>query len=182
MQANPGLKVVGEASAQHLRPYLPETARVKLSQTQLGSDPPVTELCHPAMTAVWGLRLVLGHLLLKSKDRCTFFQAQDRTAALLIFRAPLRLARKALAILHPGSIAVPRQARLFLVSGVVAQKLAFWTNGTVSFVVVDKRTWRKAVRCARSVNGFLAGDATRSAVLIDCFLSSSRDRFLSNWL
>lgn len=108
------LEVVGEVSAQHLPLYIPETAHVKLSQTQLGFDPRVTELCHPAKTAVWGLRLVCGYLLPKSKDRCTFFRAQDRTATLLIFRATLWLARTAPAILHPGGIAVLHQAASFL--------------------------------------------------------------------
>jgi hypothetical protein len=51
----------------------------------------VTELRHPATTAVLGLGLVAGHLFSEGHDRRAFYSSRHSAAMALIFRTALRL-------------------------------------------------------------------------------------------
>ena len=60
------LQVVGEAGPEQFGLNFHQAAHVELPEPQLAFDPRVTELRHPATTAVLGLGLVRGHLFPES--------------------------------------------------------------------------------------------------------------------
>jgi hypothetical protein len=69
--------------------HFQKSAHVKLSQTQLALDPRVAKLSHSSAAAVACPRFLGRHFLAERLNRCTFFDAQQPSATLLVFRAAL---------------------------------------------------------------------------------------------
>src|ERR1700693_1164591 len=85
------LQVVGEAGPKQFGLNFHQAAHVKLPEPQLAFDPRVTELRHPATTAVLSLGLVRGHLSPEGRTRRVFSPPGLSPAVALIFRTALRL-------------------------------------------------------------------------------------------
>jgi hypothetical protein len=73
---------------------------VKLPEPQVAFDPRVTELRHPATTAVLGLGLVRGHLFPEGCDRRIYYSTHQPTAVALIFRTALCFADASLTLIE----------------------------------------------------------------------------------
>src|SRR5258708_13674922 len=85
------LQVVGEAGPEQFGLNFHQTAHVKLPKPQLAFDPRVTELRHPATTAVLGLGLVAGHLFPEGHHRRIFYSSRHSAPMTLLFRTALGL-------------------------------------------------------------------------------------------